>query len=165
MPGIEQERGGIIRHGAKMLYAYAAATVPKITIILRKAYGGSYLAMCSSEMGADCVFAWPTAEIAVMGAKGAVNVLYRRELKEAENRGQKAAELTEEYQSEFCSPYLSASRGYITEVIEPAETRFQLALTLRKTLTQTRATATEKTRHHPAYNDVSGANKQQMHTP
>ncbi len=136
LPGIEQERNGIIRHGAKMLYAYAASTVPKITIILRKAYGGSYLAMCSSEMGADCVFAWPTAEIAVMGAKGAVNVLYRRELKAAENPDEKAAELTEEYRTEFCSPYLSASRGYITDVIEPAETRFQLALALRKSLTK-----------------------------
>ena len=83
LPGIEQERGGIIRHGAKMLFAYAAATVPKITVILRKAYGGSYLAMCSQEMGADFVYAWPTAEIAVMGAEGAVNVLYSKELKAA----------------------------------------------------------------------------------
>ncbi len=136
LPGIEQERGGIIRHGAKMLYAYAASTVPKITIVLRKAYGGSYLAMCSCEMGADYVLAWPTAEIAVMGAKGAVNVLYRRELKEAEDPAKRAAELTEEYREEFCSPYLSASRGYITDVIEPAETRFHLALALRKTLTK-----------------------------
>ena len=136
LPGIEQERGGIIRHGAKMLYSYAASTVPKITIILRKAYGGSYLAMCSSEMGADWVFAWPTAEIAVMGAKGAVNVLYRKELKAADNPDQRAAELTDEYREEFCSPYLSASRGYITDVIEPAETRFQLALALRKSLSK-----------------------------
>jgi acetyl-CoA carboxylase carboxyltransferase component len=83
LPGIEQERGGIIRHGAKMLYTYASATVPKITIILRKAYGGSYLAMCAQEMGADVVYAWPTAEIAVMGAEGAVNILYRNELKDA----------------------------------------------------------------------------------
>jgi acetyl-CoA carboxylase carboxyltransferase component len=136
LPGIEQERGGIIRHGAKMLYSYAASTVPKITIILRKAYGGSYLAMCSSEMGADWVFAWPTAEIAVMGAKGAVNVLYRKELKAADNPEQRAAELTDEYREEFCSPYLSASRGYITDVIEPAETRAQLALALRKSLSK-----------------------------
>ena len=86
LPGIEQERGGIIRHGAKMLFAYAAATVPKITVIMRKAYGGSYLAMCSQEMGADFVYAWPTAEIAVMGAEGAVNVLYSKELKAAADR-------------------------------------------------------------------------------
>nr|MBS0021821.1 acyl-CoA carboxylase subunit beta [Gammaproteobacteria bacterium] len=136
LPGIEQERGGIIRHGAKLLYAYASATVPKITIILRKAYGGSYLAMCSQEMGADLVFAWPTGEIAVMGAEGAVNILYRKELDAAEDRRAKVAELVAEYRSEFASPYLSASRGYITDVIEPAETRAVLALALRKTLTK-----------------------------
>lgn len=136
LPGIEQERGGIIRHGAKMLYAYASATVPKITIILRKAYGGSYLAMCSQEMGADLVFAWPTAEIAVMGAEGAVNILYRKELDAAEDRRAKAAELATEYRTEFASPYLSASRGYITDIIEPAETRSVLALALRKAITK-----------------------------
>ncbi|MGC1954085.1 MAG: acyl-CoA carboxylase subunit beta [Gammaproteobacteria bacterium] len=136
LPGIEQERGGIIRHGAKLLYAYASATVPKITIILRKAYGGSYLAMCSQEMGADLVFAWPTGEIAVMGAEGAVNILYRKELDAAEDRRAKVAELVAEYRSEFASPYLSASRGYITDVIEPAETRAVLTLALRKTLTK-----------------------------
>ncbi|MGF1613699.1 MAG: acyl-CoA carboxylase subunit beta [Gammaproteobacteria bacterium] len=136
LPGIEQERGGIIRHGAKLLYAYASATVPKITIILRKAYGGSYLAMCSQEMGADLVFAWPTGEIAVMGAEGAVNILYRKELEAAEDRRAKVAELVADYRSEFASPYLSASRGYITDVIEPAETRSVLALALRKTLSK-----------------------------
>ena len=136
LPGIDQERGGIIRHGAKMLYAYAASTVPKLTVILRKAYGGSYLAMCSAEMGADLVYAWPTAEIAVMGAKGAVNVLYRRELKETDDAAQRAEELVRDYQDEFCSPYLSASHGYISDVIEPGETRFQLALALRKTVTK-----------------------------
>lgn len=136
LPGIEQERGGIIRHGAKLLYAYASATVPKITIILRKAYGGSYLAMCSQEMGADLVFAWPTSEIAVMGAEGAVNILYRKELEAAEDRRAKVTELVAEYRSEFASPYLSASRGYITDIIEPAETRSVLALVLLKTLTK-----------------------------
>jgi acetyl-CoA carboxylase carboxyltransferase component len=136
LPGIEQERGGIIRHGAKMLYAYSAATVPKITIILRKAYGGSYLAMCSQELGADQVYAWPTAEIAVMGAEGAVNILYRKELGKAEDRAAKAAELAAEYRAQFASPYLSASRGYITDVIEPAETRAALTLALRKTMTK-----------------------------
>jgi acetyl-CoA carboxylase carboxyltransferase component len=136
LPGIEQERGGIIRHGAKLLYSYSSATVPKITVILRKAYGGSYLAMCSQEMGADLVYAWPTAEIAVMGAEGAVNILYRKEIKEAEDSRAKSAELAAEYRAEFASPYLSAARGYITDVIEPAETRSVLALALRKTLSK-----------------------------
>ena len=134
LPGVEQERGGIIRHGAKMLFAYASATVPKLTVILRKAYGGSYLAMCSQEMGADVVYAWPTAEIAVMGAEGAVNILYRNALKEAEDRHAKSKELAAEYRREFASPYLSAGRGYITDVIMPAETRAQVTLALRKTL-------------------------------
>ena len=134
LPGIEQERGGIIRHGAKMLFAYASATVPKITLILRKAYGGSYLAMCSQEMGADVVFSWPSGEIAVMGAEGAVNILYRNQLKDAEDRRAAASELAAEYRAEFASPYLSASRGYITDVIEPAETRATIALSLRKML-------------------------------
>ncbi|CDH47135.1 acyl-CoA carboxylase subunit beta [Candidatus Contendibacter odensensis] len=136
LPGIEQERGGIIRHGAKMLYTYASATVPKITIILRKAYGGSYLAMCAQEMGADVVYAWPTAEIAVMGAEGAVNILYRGELKGAEDRKAKAKELADEYRAKFASPYMSASRGYITDVIEPADTRATITLALRKLLTK-----------------------------
>ena len=136
LPGIEQERGGIIRHGAKMLYSYASATVPKLTVILRKAYGGSYLAMCALEMGADFVYAWPSAEIAVMGAEGAVNILYRKELAEAEDRQAKAAELAAAYRAEFASPYLSAAHGYVTDVIEPAETRWMLALALRKALTK-----------------------------
>ncbi|MCF8197739.1 MAG: acyl-CoA carboxylase subunit beta [Sulfuritalea sp.] len=134
LPGVEQERGGIIRHGAKLLFAYASSTAPKVTVILRKAYGGSYLAMCSQEMGADFVFAWPVAEIAVMGAEGAVNLLYRKELAEAEDRAAKKAELVERYRAEFASPYLSAGHGYITDVIEPAETRSVLALSLRKVL-------------------------------
>jgi len=134
LPGIEQERGGIIRHGAKLLFAYASSTTPKITLILRKAYGGSYLAMCSLEMGADFVYAWPTAEIAVMGAQGAVNLLYRKELDAASDRKARADELIAGYRAEFASPYLSASRGYITDVIAPAETRSVLALSLHKTL-------------------------------
>ena len=139
LPGIEQERGGIIRHGAKMLFAYASCTVPKITIIMRKAYGGSYLAMCSQEMGADFVYAWPTAEIAVMGAEGAVNLLHRQELKELtdpEARRAKSTELAAEYRAEFASPYLSAGNGYITDVIDPAMTRSTVALSLRKTLSK-----------------------------
>ncbi|MEO5374137.1 MAG: acyl-CoA carboxylase subunit beta [Alphaproteobacteria bacterium] len=136
MPGIEQERGGIIRHGAKMLFAYAQATVPKITIVMRKAYGGSYLAMCSQEMGADLVYSWPGGEIAVMGADGAVNVLYRKELEGAPDRRAKAQELAAEYRAKFASPYVAAAEGYITDVIEPGETRGTLALALRKTLTK-----------------------------
>lgn len=136
LPGVEQERGGIIRHGAKMLFAYASCTVPKITIILRKAYGGSYLAMCSQEMGADFVYAWPTAEIAVMGAEGAINVLYSKELKEAEDRRARSAELAAEYRAEFASPYLSAGHGYITDVIEPSMTRSTIALSLLKSLSK-----------------------------
>jgi acetyl-CoA carboxylase carboxyltransferase component len=136
LPGIDQERGGIIRHGAKMLYTYASATVPKVTVILRKAYGGSYLAMCSQEMGADVVYAWPTAEIAVMGAEGAINILYSKELKAAENRKAKATELAAQYRAEFASPYMSASRGYITDIIEPSMTRRTVALSLRKLLTK-----------------------------
>lgn len=136
MPGVEQERGGIIRHGAKLLFAYASCTVPKITVILRKAYGGSYLAMCSQEMGADFVFAWPTAEIAVMGAEGAVKVLYNKEIKAAEDPRAKSAELAAAYRAEFASPYLSAGEGYITDVIDPALTRSTIALSLRKSLTK-----------------------------
>src|SRR5271157_2180723 len=134
LPGVEQERGGIIRHGAKLLFAYSAATVPKITVVLRKAYGGSYLAMCSREMGADFVFAWPTAEIAVMGAEGAVNILYRKELSEAADRQEKVAQLAAQYRAEFASPYLAAEHGYITDVIEPSETRGLVALSLRKVI-------------------------------
>jgi len=136
MPGVKEEHSGVIRHGAKMLYTYASATVPKITIIMRRAYGGAYLAMCAQEMGADVVYAWPGAEIAVMGADGAVNILYRREIKEAADPKAKAAELAALYRREFASPYLAAARGYITDMIEPAETRFMLALSLRKVLTK-----------------------------
>jgi acetyl-CoA carboxylase carboxyltransferase component len=132
LPGIEQERGGIIRHGAKLLFAYASATVPKITVILRKAYGGSYVAMCNQELGADFVFAWPSAEIAVMGAEAAVNVLHGKELKGAPDHHARVAELAAAYRAEFTSPYLSAGAGYITDVIEPAATRWTIGLALRK---------------------------------
>jgi len=136
MPGVAQERGGIIRHGAKMLFAYAAATVPKITVILRKAYGGAYLAMCSSDMGADFVYAWPTAEIAVMGAEGAVKVLFRREIAAAKDPKAKEAELVADYREKFCSPYEAAKKAMITDVIRPSETRAAIALALRNTLTK-----------------------------
>ncbi|MBF0447040.1 MAG: acyl-CoA carboxylase subunit beta [Magnetococcales bacterium] len=134
LPGIEQERGGIIRHGAKLLFAYASATVPKITVILRKAYGGAYIAMNSPELGADAVFAWPTAEIAVMGASGAVNILYRKELAELENPKERADELAQEYRDNFSSPYLAASRGYLTDIIDPGQTRSVVAMTLQRIL-------------------------------
>jgi acetyl-CoA carboxylase carboxyltransferase component len=132
LPGIDQERGGIIRHGAKMLFAYSGSTVPKITILCRKSYGGAYLAMCSQDLGADVVYAWPTAEVAVMGAEGAVNILYSKELKEAEDAKDRRAQLVEDYRDEFASPYLAAARGYVTDIIEPARTRSILSMTLRK---------------------------------
>jgi len=136
LPGVAQERGGIIRHGAKMLFAYSSATVPKITVITRKAYGGSYLAMCSRDLRADMVFAWPNAEIAVMGAEGAVNVLYRKEISAAEDQKAKRQELIDEYRERFASPYMAASHGMITDVIEPAQTRCVVSLALRNTLTK-----------------------------
>ncbi len=123
LPGTYQEYGGIIRHGAKMLYAYSEATVPKITVILRKAYGGAYLAMCSSSMRADFVYSWPSGEIAVMGPEGAVNIVFRNELKEAENPVERRKELVQEYRDNFANPYVAAGKGYIDDVIDPRETR------------------------------------------
>ncbi|MBN1296470.1 acyl-CoA carboxylase subunit beta [bacterium] len=123
MPGVDQEFGGIIRHGAKMLFAYSAATVPKITIIVRKAYGGAFLAMCSKDMGADRLYAWPSAEIAVMGAEGAVNVLYRKDLQDSDAPDELRNRLVREYKETFANPYIAAARGYIDDIIEPAETR------------------------------------------
>jgi propionyl-CoA carboxylase beta chain len=136
MPGLAQERGGIIRHGAKMLFAYAAATVPKLTVIMRKAYGGAYLAMCSADMGADVVYAWPTAEIAVMGADGAVKVLFKKEIAAAADPKAKEAELVAEYKEKFASPFEAARKGMITDVIDPAQTRGILAMALRNTLSK-----------------------------
>ena len=136
MPGVQQERGGIIRHGAKMLFAYAAATVPKITVILRKAYGGAYLAMCNRDMGADVVIAWPTAEIAVMGAEGATKILFKREITSAKDPKAKEAELVADYRAKFCTPYSAAKKGMITDVILPSETRAKVTLALRSTLTK-----------------------------
>ena len=136
LPGVAQERGGIIRHGAKMLFAYAASTVPKLTFILRKAYGGAYLAMCSRDMGADAVYAWPSAEIAVMGAEGAVKILFKREISAAADPKAKEKELAAEYREKFASPYEAASKGMITDVIEPAQTRAILSMALRNTLSK-----------------------------
>ncbi len=123
LPGVAQEHGGIIRHGAKLLYAYSEATVPKITVIMRKAYGGSYIAMGSKHLRADMVYAWPTAEIAVMGPEGAVNIVFRREIKEAEDPEKKRLELIKEYRDKFANPYVAAARLYIDDVIYPHETR------------------------------------------
>ncbi len=123
LPGVKQEHGGIIRHGAKLLYAYSEATVPKITIILRKAYGGAYIAMGSKHLGADFVAAWPSAEIAVMGPDGAANIIFKKEIDSAENPEEMRMKKIEEYRQTFANPYVAASRGYIDDVIAPQETR------------------------------------------
>jgi methylmalonyl-CoA carboxyltransferase large subunit len=130
LPGVQQEYGGIIRHGAKLLFAYSAATVPKIQVILRKSYGGAHLAMCSKDLGADRVLAWPTAEIAVMGAEGAVEIVFRREMDAAEDRAARRAELVEQYRSKFASPYLAAARRLVDDIIDPADTRRRVAQAL-----------------------------------
>jgi len=126
MPGITQEHGGIIRHGAKLLYAFAEATVPKVTVIVRKAYGGAYCVMNPRHLGADLVLAWPSAEIAVMGPEGAVNVIFRREIEVADDPVARKAELVEQYREQFANPYVAASAGYIDNIIEPHETRPRL---------------------------------------
>jgi methylmalonyl-CoA carboxyltransferase large subunit len=123
LPGVAQEHNGIIRHGAKMLYAYSAASVPKVTVVLRKAYGGAYVAMCSKDLGADRVFAWPTAEIAVMGAEGAAEIVFRREIAEAADPVARRAELIEEYRATFSTPYVAAARGLVDDIICPERTR------------------------------------------
>ncbi len=130
LPGVEQEYGGIIRNGAKLLFAYSAASVPKIQVILRKSYGGAHVAMCSKDLGADCSFAWPTAEIAVMGAEGAVEIVFRKEMQEAENKAARRAELIEQYRQTFASPYIAAGRRLVDDIIEPANTRRHLAQAL-----------------------------------
>jgi methylmalonyl-CoA carboxyltransferase large subunit len=127
LPGVEQERGGIIRHGAKLLFAYSAATVPKITVVLRKAYGGAYIAMCCKDLGADRVVAWPTAEIAVMGAEGAAEIVFRREIDAAEDKAGRRQELVDEYRETFSNPYVAAGRRLVDDIIDPAETRKVLA--------------------------------------
>jgi methylmalonyl-CoA carboxyltransferase 12S subunit len=136
MPGVQQEYGGIIRHGAKTLFAYSAATVPKLTVILRKAYGGAYVAMCSKELGADRIFAWPTAEIAVMGAEGAVEIVFRSEIQKAEDKNSKRGELIRTYRDTFANPYVAASRRLVDDIIEPAETRRLLAQSLETLATK-----------------------------
>jgi propionyl-CoA carboxylase beta chain len=135
LPGTDQEWDGIIRRGAKLIYAYAEATVPKITVITRKSYGGAYDVMGSKHMGADLNFAWPTAQIAVMGAQGAVNILYRSELRDAAaagNEPERRAELIEEYEDTLVNPYVAAERGYMDSVIAPSATRSQIVRGLRQ---------------------------------
>ena len=126
LPGTAQEYSGIIRHGAKMLYAYSEATVPKVTIIVRKAFGGAYLAMCSRDLGADIVFAWPLAEIAVMGPDGAANIIYKRDIENSPDQAATRKEKIDSYAREFSTPYKAAERGYVDDVIEPSLTRLRL---------------------------------------
>jgi len=123
LPGVDQEHAGVIRHGAKVLYAYSEATVPKLTVILRKAYGGGYIAMSSRHLRADFVFAWPSAEIAVMGPEGAANIIFRKEIMSAADPDAMRKQKVEEYKAKFANPYVAASRGYVDAVIEPSETR------------------------------------------
>ena len=123
LPGVDQEYGGVIRHGAKIIYAYAEATVPKITVILRKAYGGAYIAMCCSALRADAVFAWPSAEIAVMGPEGAVNILYGKEIAQGENPEIVREKLISEYRERFANPYIASAKAYVNDVIDPRDTR------------------------------------------
>jgi methylmalonyl-CoA carboxyltransferase large subunit len=130
LPGVEQERGGIIRHGAKLLFAYSAATVPKLTVVLRKAYGGAYIAMCCKELGADRVVAWPTAEIAVMGAAGAAEIVFRKEIDAAEDKVARRQELVDEYREAFSNPYVAAGRRLVDDIIDPADTRKALVSAL-----------------------------------
>ena len=131
LPGVDQEYGGIIRHGAKLLYAYCEATVPRIQVITRKAYGGAYVVMNSKSIGADLAYAWPSAELAVMGPQGAVEIVYRRELQQAADPAARRAELVAEYTEKYANPYLAAERGFVDDVIDPAETRIKLVEGLR----------------------------------
>ena len=130
LPGVKEEHKGIIRHGAKLLYSYSEAVVPKITIILRKAYGGAYIAMCSKSLGADFVYAWPGAEIAVMGAEGAVGILYAKELKNDSDGTYKAQKISE-YKKEFMSPLVAAQRGIVDDIIMPSVTRKRIISALQ----------------------------------
>ncbi len=144
LPGVDQEYGGIIRHGAKLLYAYSEASVPKVTVITRKGYGGAYIAMCSRHLGADMVFAFPHAEIAVMGPEGAANVVFRKEIGEAEDPVLKRKEKIQEFRDLFANPYVAASRGYIDDVIDPLELRPRVIGALELTATKKVETSPKK---------------------
>ncbi len=144
VPGSHQEWGGIIRHGAKLLWCYAEATVPKITLITRKAYGGAYIAMCSQRLGADYTLAWPKAEIAVMGAEGAAAIIFRKEIDEAEDKEAKEKEKIEEYRDLLYNPYVAAKMGYINVVIQPSETRPKIIAALEALLNKKETRPTRK---------------------
>ena len=139
LPGVDQEHAGVIRHGAKLLYAYSEATVPKLTIIMRKAYGGAYIAMCSRHLGADFVVAWPTAEIAVMGPEGAANIIFRREIETAKDPEAMRQKKIKEYEEKFANPYVAASQGYVDVILEPHKTREALVRALSLTKIKERA--------------------------
>ncbi len=144
LPGTDQEWGGIIRHGAKMLYAYSEATVPKLTVTIRKGIGGSYLGMCSKDLGADAVFSWPTTELAVMGADGAAQIIFRRELEKAANAEELLRQKIQEYREKFANPYKAAEHLHVDDVIDPAETRTILITALEQVLTKTEARPKKK---------------------
>ncbi|MGH2738360.1 MAG: carboxyl transferase domain-containing protein, partial [Actinomycetota bacterium] len=144
LPGAGQEYGGIIRRGAKLLYAFTEATVPRVTVITRKAYGGAYVVMNSKHIRGDVSFAWPTAQIAVMGPEGAVGIVHRRDLKEAKDPEARRTELIAEYEERFNNPYLAAERGYVDDVIEPSETRVRLIQALRMLRTKREAVPARK---------------------
>ena len=144
LPGKAQEWGGIIRHGAKMLYAYSEATVPLITVVMRKAYGGAYIGMCSKALGADSVLAWPQSQIAVMGAAGAANIIFRKEIEAAKDPQAERVELISEYEDAFATPYQAASRGYVDKVILPEETRYEVIQALKAHRTKRQALPRKK---------------------
>lgn len=145
LPGVDQEHAGVIRHGAKILYAYSEATVPRITVILRKAYGGGYIAMNSRHLQADFVFAWPGAEIAVMGPEGAANIIFRKEITSAEDPAAMRATKIQEYKDKFANPYVAAAKGYVDSVITPDQTREYLIHSL--SITKGKTVATPKKKH------------------
>jgi acetyl-CoA carboxylase carboxyltransferase component len=144
LPGVDQEHNGIIRHGAKMIFAYAEATVPKIALIMRKAYGGAYIVMSSKHLRSDLNFAWPNAEIAVMGPEGAVNIVFRKEIAAVENTEQVRSQYTHQYRKEFANPYLAASCGYLDDVINPEETRARIIASLESLMEKRQATPSRK---------------------
>ena len=150
LPGVDQEHGGIIRHGAKLLYAYCNATVPRISLILRKAYGGAYIVMDSQSIGADLTYAWPTNEIAVMGAEGAANVIFRRQIADADDPEAMRARMVKEYKAELMHPYYAAERGLVDDVIDPAETREVLIRVPGDAPHQARRPAVPQARQPPA---------------
>jgi acetyl-CoA carboxylase carboxyltransferase component len=150
LPGKSQEAGGIIRNGARMIYAYSEATVPKLMVILRKSYGGAYCVMSSKGLRGDLLYAWPNAEIAVMGAAGAVNILFRSEIKHAPDPSERRDQLVKAYEEQFNTPYLAAARGLIDDVIEPRDTRRVLVRALELTLSK-------HERHAPKKHGISPA--------